>query len=101
MLGPFGLITAITAFDPDLYKASRRIEVFERLQNHTAPETFTPKVIYDGDKIAYASRVLPFGESQSVSQPHSTAMRRYSKVPYSFRSTCPIAAPVSVITPSL
>ncbi|KAL4065381.1 Piwi-domain-containing protein [Scleroderma citrinum] len=53
------------SFQPELKPASRRIEVFERLQNHTEPVTFTPKVIYDGDAIAYSSRVLAFGQAQS------------------------------------
>lgn len=53
------------SFHPELNKASRRIEFFERLQNHTQPETFTPKVIYDGDAIAYSSHVLAFGQSQT------------------------------------
>ncbi|KAH0830397.1 hypothetical protein J3R83DRAFT_1791 [Lanmaoa asiatica] len=41
----------------------RRIEVFERLQNHTQPGLFKPKVIYDSDAIAYSSFVLSFGNS--------------------------------------
>ncbi|KAH7889904.1 Piwi-domain-containing protein [Phlebopus sp. FC_14] len=51
------------ALPPSVSPARRRIEIFERLQNHTAPGVFTPKVIYDSDAICYASRVLPFGNS--------------------------------------
>ncbi|KAF8436955.1 Piwi domain-containing protein [Boletus edulis BED1] len=43
--------------------ARRRIEIFERLQNHAQPDVFKPKVIYDSDAIAYSSRVLPFGNA--------------------------------------
>lgn len=46
----------------------RRIEVFERLQNHTHSNVFTPKAIYDGDSIAYASTVLSFGSAATVSR---------------------------------
>ena len=46
----------------------RRIEVFERLQNHTHPDIFKPKVIYDGDAIAYSSTVLSFGNASTVSR---------------------------------
>ncbi|KAN0075335.1 Piwi domain containing protein [Tylopilus felleus] len=44
-------------------QSHRRIEVFERLQNHTQPNIFTPKVIYDSDAIAYSSTVLSFGNA--------------------------------------
>lgn len=46
----------------------RRIEVFERLQNHTQPGMFKPKAIYDSDAIAYSSIVLSFGNAATVSQ---------------------------------
>lgn len=68
------------SFHPELNKASRRIEFFERLQNHTQPETFTPKVIYDGDAIAYSSHVLAFGQSQTFEIHMSD--RAPSKRPY-------------------
>lgn len=45
----------------------RRIEIFERLQNHTQPDVFKPKVIYDSDAIAYSSTVLSFGNAATVS----------------------------------
>ncbi|KAI6110019.1 Piwi domain-containing protein [Pisolithus sp. B1] len=41
-------------FESEVKQAGRRIEIFERLQNHTEPTLFTPKVIYDGD----ADRIL-------------------------------------------
>ncbi|KAF8558461.1 Piwi-domain-containing protein [Imleria badia] len=44
-------------------QSRRRIEIFERLQNHTQPGVFKPKVIYDSDAIAYSSTVLPFGNA--------------------------------------
>ncbi|KAI5983814.1 Piwi domain-containing protein [Pisolithus albus] len=50
-------------FDPEVKQGGRRIEIFERLQNHTEPTLFTPKVIYDGDAIAYSSVMLAFGQS--------------------------------------
>ena len=49
-------------------QSHRRIEVFERLQNHTHPNIFTPKVIYDSDAIAYSSTVLSFGNATTVSR---------------------------------
>jgi len=59
----------------DKRQSHRRIEVFERLQNHTRPEVFTPKVIYDGDAIAYSSTVLPFGNAATFEVNMSTSDR--------------------------
>ncbi|KAF8840966.1 Piwi-domain-containing protein [Paxillus ammoniavirescens] len=46
------------AIEPEIKNALRRIEVFERLQNHSQPDVFSPKVIYDSDAIAYSSHTL-------------------------------------------
>ncbi|KAG8217323.1 putative argonaute-like protein [Butyriboletus roseoflavus] len=55
---------ACTFGDEKVSKDSRRrIEVIERLQNHTQPGLFSPKVIYDSDAIAYSSAVLSFGNA--------------------------------------
>lgn len=60
------------AFDDERISTSRdsrrRIEIFERLQNHTQPGIFKPKVIYDGDAIAYSSTILSFGNRATVSR---------------------------------
>jgi eukaryotic translation initiation factor 2C len=38
-------------------------EIMQSLQNHTAPGIFTPKVVYDGRKNAFAPRKLPFANN--------------------------------------
>ncbi|KAG2133863.1 ribonuclease H-like domain-containing protein [Suillus cothurnatus] len=43
----------------DAKNPRRRIEVFERLQNHTDPKLFTPRCIFDGAVIMYSLRELP------------------------------------------
>ncbi|KAG1736714.1 Piwi domain-containing protein [Suillus lakei] len=50
---------AISGGGRDVKNPRRRIEVFERLQNHTDPKTFTPRCIFDGAVILYSSRELP------------------------------------------
>ena len=86
-------------FHPELNKVSHQIEFFKRLQNHTQPETFTLKVIYDGDTIAYSSHILAFGQSQTqmVSQFHSMRNQQHPESFLSLRSTCPIALLVSIL----
>ncbi|KAF9049360.1 Piwi-domain-containing protein [Hymenopellis radicata] len=50
---------AIHAYRLDATKIFRkRQEVIQRLQNNVAPETFHPKVLYDGDAIIYSSHRL-------------------------------------------
>ncbi|KAI6150981.1 Piwi-domain-containing protein [Pisolithus tinctorius] len=69
------------AFEPEIRQAGRRIEIFERLQNHTEPTLFTPKVIYDGDAIAYSGRILAFGQSHTFEVDMSdrgTSKRRFA-----------------------
>ena len=41
------------------------MEIIEQLQLFTAPEIFTPRVVYDGRKNIFAIRQLPFGPSDS------------------------------------
>ena len=36
----------------------RRQEIIDRLQTHTAPQNFTPKALYDGKAIMFASHSL-------------------------------------------
>ena len=64
------MLAGFPAFDDEKLSkdARRRTEVFERLQNHTQPNVFSPKVIYDSDAIAYSSTVLSFGNAATVSQ---------------------------------
>ena len=64
------VLAGFPAFDDEKLSkdARRRTEVFERLQNHTQPNVFSPKVIYDSDAIAYSSTVLSFGNATTVSQ---------------------------------
>lgn len=69
------------SFEPEIRQAGRRIEIFERLQNHTEPTLFTPKVIYDGDAIAYSGRILAFGQSHTFEVDMSdrgTSKRRFA-----------------------
>lgn len=37
------------------------MDIIEQLQLVTAPEIFTPRVVYDGRKNIFAIRQLPFG----------------------------------------
>jgi hypothetical protein len=43
-------------------------DIVDRLQNHTAPDVFRPKALYDGQSILFASHVLnlPGGGSGNV-----------------------------------
>jgi eukaryotic translation initiation factor 2C len=41
------------------------MDIIEQLQLFTAPEIFTPRVVYDGRKNVFAIRQLPFGSSDS------------------------------------
>ncbi|KAG2041475.1 ribonuclease H-like domain-containing protein [Suillus americanus] len=52
-------IVSISGGGRDVKNPRRRIEVFERLQNHTDPKLFTPRCIFDGTVIMYSSRELP------------------------------------------
>ena len=66
------MLAGFLAFDDEKVSqksaSRRRIEIFERLQNHTQPGIFKPKVIYDSDAIAYSSTVLSFGNAATVSR---------------------------------
>jgi hypothetical protein len=59
---------AISGGGRDVKNARRRIEVFERLQNHTDPKLFMPRCIFDGAAIMYSPRELPLSgrDSQTV-----------------------------------
>lgn len=50
---------AISGGGRDVKNPRRRIEVFERLQNHTDPKLFMPRCIFDGAVIMYSLRELP------------------------------------------
>lgn len=50
---------AISREGREVKNPRRRIEVFERLQNHTDPKMFMPRCIFDGAVIMYSSRELP------------------------------------------
>ena len=41
------------------------MDIIEQLQLFTAPEIFTPRVVYDGRRNIFAVRQLPFGPSDS------------------------------------
>jgi eukaryotic translation initiation factor 2C len=41
------------------------MDIIEQLQLFTAPEIFTPRVVYDGRRNIFAIRQLPFGSSDS------------------------------------
>ncbi|KAG1858414.1 Piwi domain-containing protein [Suillus subalutaceus] len=56
---------AISGGGRDVKNPRRRIEVFERLQNHTDPKLFTPRCIFDGTVIMYSSRELPLSGRDS------------------------------------
>ncbi|KAG1819562.1 ribonuclease H-like domain-containing protein [Suillus subaureus] len=56
---------AISGSGRDVKNPRRRIEVFERLQNHTDPKLFTPRCIFDGTVIMYSSRELPLSGRDS------------------------------------
>ncbi|KAG2158147.1 Piwi-domain-containing protein [Suillus bovinus] len=58
-------IVAISGGGRDVRNPRRRIEVFERLQNHTDPNLFTPRCIFDGAVIMYSPRELPLSGRDS------------------------------------
>jgi eukaryotic translation initiation factor 2C len=68
MLVPHLHIAITSGGKGDAKNPRRRIEVFERLQNHTDPKLFTPRCIFDGAVIMYSLRELPLTgrDSQTV-----------------------------------
>ncbi|KIK45842.1 hypothetical protein CY34DRAFT_22361 [Suillus luteus UH-Slu-Lm8-n1] len=56
---------AISREGREVKNPRRRIEVFQRLQNHIDPKTFPPRCIFDGAVIMYSARELPLSGRDS------------------------------------
>lgn len=65
-------LTCLLVISPSEKQLPLRLnmDIIEQLQLVTAPEIFTPRVVYDGRKNIFAIRQLPFGpgDSKEVSQ---------------------------------
>ncbi|KAF8179654.1 argonaute-like protein [Pholiota molesta] len=57
-------ITHYDVIDPDTLSSRRKLALFDILQDQQ-PNIFTPKIAYDGQKMAYATRLLDLGEANA------------------------------------
>jgi eukaryotic translation initiation factor 2C len=60
-------LTCLLVISPSEKQLPLRLnmDIIEQLQLVTAPEIFTPRVVYDGRKNIFAIRQLPFGPGDS------------------------------------
>jgi hypothetical protein len=54
------------AITPDTLPARVNGELIKKLQTEVAPTVFSPKVVYDGRKNIFSTRLLPLGASNTA-----------------------------------